>query len=780
MERLAKSKAFGYVEFGHARDQPRQGRPRDSAAAVLDHCDVVPTREEVRQRGTCKAMLEHRPVVLPNERHRDQRVPAVPQHATDFRHSRRRIGDVMEAFDAHDQVERLVGKGKELSRDDIGDSVWVAWNIEANDAGRWRQQVVIGPRAAEDIEDVLGLVAHTLQRRREIADEPADVQVVELSRTRPPARPLHLREDFGRERLVSPARTDCFLALRRRDSNAALLPHPANSFSHDPPTRPALGVPPLARCGLVRLVAPCHSPVTEACGYAQGERSVLGLVVGRWHLLLLGCLLAGALLLRIDGITRPSLSTRELHNALLAREYYLGSGPGLPAWKQNVLRELRVSVKPVEPPLLDHVAAWGYRLRGREDIWIPRLVSAVLWVLAGILVYLIGLRTTRREGALVAAALYLFWPYGVLMSRFYMPDPTMVAFLLAGAFMVIRYWERPSPARLLIAAGVAAAATFIKPGIALIFLAILFAVLAVSQRVRARAIWARVLLFVGIAGAPTAGYFIYGSYIRHFLAAEGDAGERVQPHLLVTEWFWRGWWEMISIVLPFPQTQRDLALIPLTVALAGLIVGGRKATRPILAGLVLGYLVYAFAVAAYTASHPYYALPLIPILALAIGTLVGFLIERLGGGGPKAFQVVAALVVLVAVVATYKSRPFGPDRTAIADYRRIGALTGHTTDAVIVDERLRAPAMYWGWIVGHYWYPPTPAEDLPASGDPFPSWIDAAQTTYVIVVGTRELQTERRLQGLTRDLPVVANTDRFVVFDARGGRLARAAASGGG
>ena len=237
---------------------------------------------------------------------------------------------------------------------------------------------------------------------------------------------------------------------------------------------------------------------------------------------------------------------------------------------------------------------------------------------------------------------------------------------------------------------------------------------------------------------------------------------------------------MISIVLPFPQTQRYLALIPLTVALAGLIVGGRKATRAILAGLVLGYLVYAFAVAAYTASHPYYALPLIPILALAIGTLVGFLFQRLGGEGPRAFQVVAALVVLVAVVATYKSRPFGPDLTAIADYRRIGALTGHTTDAVIVDERLRAPAMYWGWIVGHYWYPPTPAEDLPASGDPFPSWIDAAQTTYVIVVGTRELQTERRLQGLTRDLPVVANTDRFVVFDARGGRLARAAASGGG
>jgi 4-amino-4-deoxy-L-arabinose transferase-like glycosyltransferase len=526
-------------------------------------------------------------------------------------------------------------------------------------------------------------------------------------------------------------------------------------------------------------MSPCHSASTEACGYPQGERSALGLLVGRWHLLLLGCLLTAALLLRIDGISRPSLSARELHNALLAREYYLDSGAGLPAWKQHVLQELHRSVKPVEPPLLDHVAAWGYRVTGSEDLWIPRLVSAALWVLGGVFIYLIGLRMMRREGALAAVALYLFWPYGVLMSRFYMPDPTMVALLLAGALTVIRYWEQPSARRFFIASGVAAAATFIKPGVALVFLVCLFAVLAASQGVRLTVLGGRLLAFIGIAGAPTAAYFVYGTYIRDFLAAEGDAGERVQPHLLTTGWFWRGWWEMISIVLPFPQSQRYLAFIPLALALGGLAVAGRNPARAILGGLALGYLVYALAFAAYTASHPYYVLPLIPILALAIGAFVGYLLDRLGASGPRPVQVAAALVVLIAAVGTYKSRPASPDRTAISDYQRIGALTGHTTGAVIVDERLRAPAMYWGWIVGHYWYPPTPAQDLPATGDPFPSWIDAARATYVIVVGPDELRTERRLRTLTRDLPVVATTGRYIVFDARGGRLARAAARAG-
>lgn len=494
-------------------------------------------------------------------------------------------------------------------------------------------------------------------------------------------------------------------------------------------------------------------------------------------------MLAAAFVVRVDGITKPSLSARELHNALLAREYYYGSdygsGEGLPAWKQQVLRELHVSVKPVEPPLLDHLAAWGDRLTGEENLWIPRLISAALWVLSSVFVYLIGSRITRREGALIATALYLFWPYGVLMSRFYMPDPAMVALLLAGALTVIRYWERPSARLFVVACGVAAAATFIKPGVALVFLGALFAAVAVAQRARATAIIGRLLLFIALAGAPTAGYFVYGSYIRHFLEAEGDAGERLQPQLLTTGWFWRGWWEMISIVLPFPQTQRDLALIPLVLAIGGLIVAGQRMARAIIGGLVLGYLLYALAFAAYTASHPYYALPLIPILALAIGAFAGYLFERLESTGSLSLQLATIVVVLVAGVGTYKSRPVDPDAASIADYRRIGALTRHTTDAVIVDERLRAPAMYWGWMVGHYWYPPTPAQDLPVSGDPFPSSIDAARATYVIVVGTGELRTEERLRRMTRDLPVVASTDRYAVFDARGGRLARVAARPG-
>jgi hypothetical protein len=77
-------------------------------------------------------------------------------------------------------------------------------------------------------------------------------------------------------------------------------------------------------------------------------------------------------------------------------------------------------------------------------------------------------------------------------------------------------------------------------------------------------------------------------------------------------------------------------------------------------------------------------------------------------------------------------------------------------------------------MVGKYWYPPTPAQDLPASGDPFPGRIDTARAEFLIVVEMSELETEKRLRALTRRLPVVERTDRYAIFDVRGGRAIRA------
>jgi hypothetical protein len=154
-------------------------------------------------------------------------------------------------------------------------------------------------------------------------------------------------------------------------------------------------------------------------------------------LILVCVLLVFAFLIRLDGITTPSVESRELHNALIARQFFYGDG----------------------------AAAAGFRLAGGEELWIPRLVSSALWSFGGVFLYLIAGRLMTRLGAVVAVGLYLFWPHGAFISRLYMPDAVMLTLLLAGALAVIRYWERPSSGRLLAAGVVSGAATVAKPGL---------------------------------------------------------------------------------------------------------------------------------------------------------------------------------------------------------------------------------------------------------------------------------------------------------------------------
>jgi 4-amino-4-deoxy-L-arabinose transferase-like glycosyltransferase len=474
-------------------------------------------------------------------------------------------------------------------------------------------------------------------------------------------------------------------------------------------------------------------------------------------------LLAGALFLRLEGIREPSVDQRETESALLARQWSLGDGAGLPVWKQRVLRDLRQQVKPIEPPILDYLTATEFRLAGSENFWFPRLVSALLWVfVGGTFLYLIALRVTSRAGALVALPLFLTWPYAALHSRLFMPDAMMVSGLLAAALMVIRYWEAPSRQRFVVAGLVSALATAVKPGVAFCFLIALFGSLALARRqLRDALLGGRLLLFGVMTAAAAGAYYVYGTYLSEFIS-RGASTRRITPDLLSTTGFWKGWWQMVSYLVRYPQPQQLLALVPLALGLAGMILAPRGTPRGILVGLSAGYIAFGLAFANYTSTHPYYALPLIPILALAIGLLAGQVLERLPGSSPLARSAFVLLIALVIGGASYKTRAVlagGHTQQAIADYRRIGQLTGHTSRAIVVDDHLGTPAMYWGWIVAKNW-------ELDYN-ERLPPWIDRAKEDFLVVVGVSQLETARGLHDFVRGLPVVARTRRYAIFDLR-------------
>jgi hypothetical protein len=473
------------------------------------------------------------------------------------------------------------------------------------------------------------------------------------------------------------------------------------------------------------------------------------------EVIVVAVLLIGGFLLRLPGITTPSIEQRETEGALLAREFSLGSGAGLPEWKQHVLHELRDSVKPIEPPILDYATSLEWRITG-ENFWFPRLVSSFFWVLGGLFLYLIAVTLMSRGSAAIALALYLCWPYAVWLSRHFMPDALLVCTLLAAALAVIRYWERPSRGRFLAAAAAASLATLIKPGVAFLYLVALFAALAVYHReLRAVLVRGRLLLFALITSAAALAYYVYGTYLTDFIWSGADT-RRVTPDLVAHADFWRGWWQMVSYLLRFPLQKVDLALVPLAVGLLGLILA-RGIARAVLLGLSIGYIAFALTFANYTDTHPYYSLPLIPILSLSIGVVAGAVLGKLGKIGRIG---VYALAVVVVAGAAYKSHAALTERQTaqtIADYRRLGEITGHTTRAIIVSGELRTPALYWGWMMGDEW----DLGDNPTPPDP-------ATHDFLVVEGLDEFESTPAAVEFARNLPVVARTSRYAVFDLRG------------
>lgn len=475
----------------------------------------------------------------------------------------------------------------------------------------------------------------------------------------------------------------------------------------------------------------------------------------------MGLLLLG-LLIRLPGLTTPSVEQRESQSALISRGWYLGAAPTeLSAEKRAAAAEIDRVVKPIEPPILELAAAGFYRVTNREAIWFPRLLSALAWIGGGAFLALIARRVTNTAGSLATVVLFVFWPYAAWHSRKFMPDALLVASLLAAVLVIARYWERPSRSRFLVAASTSAVATVIKPGVGFSFvLAVYLAFALEGKRPRREIVSGRTLLFAATASSLALAYFLVGRYATHFVNPHASAG-RITPDELIRKDFWVGWWEMASHLLRFPQPQGWLAIVPLALGALGLALAPRGEPRTILWGLTVGYLTFGLAFANYTATHPYYALPLVPILALAIGLVVGRLYGRLSARGMTYAAALAGLVMLVALGGaqrTYATLTTPAPAQIIEDYRRIGEITHHTTRAIVVDDRLAHPIMYWGWIVAQAW-------ELDYNSD-LPDWIDPRSRDFLIVVGSHQFK-HPGLRAFASDLPVLARSERYTVFDLR-------------
>ena len=419
-------------------------------------------------------------------------------------------------------------------------------------------------------------------------------------------------------------------------------------------------------------------------------------------LIVLVVFLAVALGIRLDGIGNPPFENavaRQFHAALLARIYYLGDSPKVNARDRQVLEAWRAEEQPIEPPLMELLAAGAYHVVGHEALSIPRTLSALWWTFGGLLLFIIARRFQRVPAALAAAAIYLLLPFAIVASRSFQPDPLLVLTMLAAVLAIIRWDESPTSLRLATATAASSLAFFVKPGIAVPIVGATFVVFSMRQFGFRRKLLSSALAPYSLSILPMLGWYMYGSLAHTYL--HGQFSDKVSPSLLFDSSYWNGWWDQVQFVLTYPIDSPLLTAVILVMSALGIVVA-RAPGRTLLAGLWIGYALYGFVFTFHISTHNYYSLPLVPIVALSLASLVDLVHSRIGVRDIHALLVIAVAGLVASTGIAWKLHPKLADnfRSERLVYEQSGRAADHTARALYVDTHYGEPARYYGWTAG--------------------------------------------------------------------------------
>jgi hypothetical protein len=453
----------------------------------------------------------------------------------------------------------------------------------------------------------------------------------------------------------------------------------------------------------------------------------------------------------------------------------------------------------VEPPILEGLTSLAYMLSGGEHLFIPRVLSAIFWLVGGLFLYLIARKIVSANAAVFSVAFYLFDPAAILPSRAFMPDPLMIMMLVVSVFTILRYHEHPTTGRLMVAVVASSVAIFVKPGICLFQIFGAFVALMVYRKGLLRSLSsAHLLLFTVSSLLPVGLYYFCGAVIGEFL--KGQVQGKVVPQYLMETYFWRGWLEQIGSMV---------GLVAFAGALLGVLLLRTGSPRALIAGLWGGYFLFGLIFTYHIHTHGYYSLQLVPVVALSLGPLwdaaEGYI--RRGGRHYHRNAVVLGLIVIALLLAAFEQRitifgiaqqaggakPF-PGRymgsALIADYgtrarvyEEIGEIVGHSSRTIFSAPDFGYPLLYHGRLYGEYW--PTPEmmgwwqsrgrseahlDGATTRRELFDNWHSQLSPEYFIVIKSEGWKDDRQLRRLlTRHFPKVARDRYYLMFDLRKG-----------
>jgi hypothetical protein len=480
----------------------------------------------------------------------------------------------------------------------------------------------------------------------------------------------------------------------------------------------------------------------------------------RWlPFLLLALMILGAALrlIRLDAPPLDFHPTRQLRNSLVARAIYYDALPNADPQKRGLADGFRRAVGQYEPPITESIVGYTFLLSRGESFAVPRLYGTLFWLLAGVALFDLARRIASPVAALVVLSYYLVLPFAVQASRSFQPDPLMTAAFVIGIYFLYRWCEEQRWRWAVLGALFAGLAVLVK--VVIVFL-VAGAAIALVLAALGRRFWKspQVWAMAALMAAPGTGYYVLGHPGRsteYFFAWTVDL-----IRLITSPHFYADWLGFVGHLV---------GLTILFLSLAGTFLAPPR-IRWLLIGLWAGYLVYGLVLPFQMATHSYYHLQLVPVVALGLLPVVDAIVAT-AAGLHRAWR-----AVLVSVVIAFIGYESWAARSVLVaeDFSRtpalwdsIGRAIPQNANVVALTQDYGFDLMYWGWRRVDLWPLNT---DLAAfrnsERDLVARFSDiTAGDDYFLVTAFGQLEAQPELKKMLDRYTASAQGDGYILYD---------------
>ena len=474
-----------------------------------------------------------------------------------------------------------------------------------------------------------------------------------------------------------------------------------------------------------------------------------------------------ALVIRLYDLTDLPLDfhpTRQLLSAIKARGLYYETQPdGIPTWRLEAGIELAQLKADVEPVVFERLVAYTYRYSG-EQVWIARVYSSLFWLIGGVFLFLLARELVSFEGALFSTVYYLFFPYAIIASRSFQPDPLMVMLTLSFWWMFLRWMHSPAWLSALLAGLLGGFAIFIKLSAAFFVigaaLGLAFSHFTLRQLLRNAQVWGMALL----GALPALAYLYYGIFVLGSLS--GQFSGRFFPVLLLSPSNYLQWAVKVNLAAG--------GLFVMLGLLSFFLVTEKK-MMSLMIGMWSAYLLYGLFFNYHVATHDYYQLPFIPVVALSLGPLGAWLAAHWTEATRSHGQGVVYIILLYGLFSVawsirnqMKAIDYRPEAGLWAE---IGEHLAYEPTAMALTQDYGSRLQYFGWTSAGIW--PT-VDDLAhnelrtgrsAFEGMFEKWV--RNKSYFLVTDFVELKKQPELKARLSTYPVYAEGEGYIIYQLR-------------